>query len=559
MRTKKWFFLASSLAILSLLWTSCAPAVAPTPLPKTTPLPAKAPVAETPAPKPAAPSPTPKPAAEQPNYGGTLTMIAHADPPDLDVQRQTILALFGAAGPAYSGILQYDPFQNDKIIGDLAERWEASPDGTTYTFYFHKGVKWHDGKPFTSLDAKFSLERYQDFSGLKVFVKGIKTIETPDANTLKVILERPNAAFTSQIAHGRILMAPKHVVDAKGSLRRDVVGTGPYKHEEYVSSLGTKLVKNPDYFIKGRPYLDRINSYIISDVSTRLAAFRAGRVKMIGMPPDQPLTLAQSEAVKKEMPQAAVLPYRALNGWAIPMNTTKPPWDDVRVRRAAFLAIDRQKALQVVAEGVGELGLTFIYGEYAVPEAELLKMPGYRQPKDQDIAEAKRLLAEAGHEKGFKSSINVRAGYAMYEKVAIFAKDQLAKVGIDLQLNVLEFASYLDRANRLAFDTMSRLDPLTIEDPGVSDRDLTLKMGGFFATMDDPKLMELYDKQAAAMDVNERKKLVYEIQYRVAEIATHIFFFWSNGFLAMAPDVRGYKPGIGTHNNYKLQEVWLAK
>lgn len=320
------------------------------------------------------------------------------------------------------------------------------------------------------------------------------------------------------------------------------------------------MEKNKDYFLKDRPYLDGVTYYIIKDTATRFAAFRAGRLHIYGHPPiHTELGRTGETLLKRDMPQAIVRPYESASGYGLMPNWNRAPWNDVRVRRAAFLAVDRVKGIEVVSEGVGMIGVTEIYGEWALPKEELMKMPGFRLPKDQDIAEAKRLLAEAGYPNGFKSTALVRAADPLYEKAATFMADQLAKIGIELNLQIIEYALWTDARAKLNFDTMLVTNPLPLDDPDGVSRYISRKMGGQFASGDDDKLLELYEKQSLAATTEERKKIVYELQYRVAEVVPHIMIGWNNTFIAFWPDVKNYTATSGVYCHNKLEEIWLAK
>lgn len=560
MQRRAMVVVASCLAVLGPLLASCAPA-APTPTSKTAP-PAKAPVAESPAPKPAIPTPTPRPVAEQPRYGGILARAILEEPANLDIHRSVGASLLGSMAPVYSGLLQYDPLQNDKIVPDLAERWEVSPDRREHTFYLRKDVKWHDGKLFTSGDAKFSLERISEFSSLMIYVQGmsgIQKIETPSENVLKITSHQAEPALVNLLASGRILIAARHVVEPKGKITWEAVGTGPFRLKEYQAGVSHSLVKNNDYFIKGRPYLDGMRLYIIRDPATRLAAFRAGQSKMSGAPPEMGILRSQAEGFKKQIPGVVVKPFRRLASIGLLPNPMAKPWDDVRVRRAAFLAVDRQKGIEVLAEGAGELGVTQVWGEWLLPKDELLGMPGFRQAKDQDIAEAKRLLAEAGYPNGFRSKMLVRVGVAEYERAATFLQDQLGKIGIGLDLLPIEYSVWADRRRQLAYEVTVVNNHLDMFDPTPSARYITAKYGGQFSALDDPKLIELLQRQAQTANKEERMKLVWEVQRRVAEVVPHVVIGFLNGFVALWPEVRDFEPGIGLHNNFKYQDVWLAR
>lgn len=548
--------------VLGLLLSGCGPGAAPTPTAKapapTTTAATPAPAKTSAAPPAASPAATPKPAAEQPRAGGILSLPIHSDPPNLDIHQNVTITLFAPINAVYNGLVQYDVA--DKVVPDLAEKWDMSSDGKVYTFSLRKGVKFHDGSPFTATDAKISLDRIIAYEGLKFQVEAVDKVDAKDDSTLVVTLKQRNAGFLPLIGHGRTLMGSKKVIDAKKDLKRDAVGTGPFKLKEYIVGTSFVLEKNKDYFVKDRPYLDGINYYIIKDAATRLASFRTGRVQMHGTPPVQSdLAKSQRDLITKENPQIVVKEYKSAQGYGMMPNWERKPWDDVRVRRAAFLAVDRQKGLDVVSEGVGELGVTEIYGEWALSKDELAKMPGFRQPKDQDIAEAKKLLADAGYPNGFKSSIIFRAADPLYEKASTFMADQLSKVGIDLELKVTEYALFVEARSKMTYDTMLVVNPLPLTDPEGAGRYISRKLGGQFASGDDDKTLDLIAKQSLATTVEERKKIVNDLQYRVAEVVPHIFIAWQNSFIAYWPQVKGYDFGGGVYSHNRFDSVWLAK
>ncbi|MBI2906675.1 MAG: ABC transporter substrate-binding protein [Chloroflexi bacterium] len=543
---------AISLATLALLIASCAPVAAPA---TRAPAPAATkPAAAAPTVKPAGPIPTSKPAAEQPRYGGTLSLGASADPPSLDPIKEASGTLFNIY-PVYSGLLQYDPLANEKIIPDLAERWELGADKMSYTFYLRKDARWHDGKPFTAEDAAFSVDNQRKTSARKKdLLSAISGAEVAGENAVRVTLKYPSASIPAWLAVGSMAMAPKHVYDAKRDLRNEGDGTGPFKLKNYSLGIAMELVKNPNYFVPGRPYLDGITAYIVRDRGTLMAAFRTGRIKL----PVPYIFVAPSEAkmIGGSVPQAIVQPYKSLRFGIFRMKMTDKPLDDVRVRRAMYLATDRQAALRAVGEGEGTLGVANIGGEWAIPQEELLKQPGFRQPKDADIAEAKKLLAEAGYAGGLDTKILVRTGYGADLKVAEFMTDQLSKVGIRAVVDVQESATYLDRIDRGAYETTTSNDGIDITDPD-SSSSYFVKGNRYFVS--DDKLHELFQKQVGTTDPAERKKVVLEMQYRVMEVAPYVIALWFRHYIAFWPEVKNYKAGTGQHNNSKYQDVWLAK
>ncbi|MBI2906668.1 MAG: ABC transporter substrate-binding protein [Chloroflexi bacterium] len=541
--------------ILALLIASCAPAAAPTPKPAA-PAPTRAPAAEAPAAKPAVPATTPKPAAEQPRYGGNLTIAHSADTGHLDLQR-TKGPLHALVGPAYSGILQWDTNGPEKVAPDLAEKWEASPDGKVYTFQLRKDVKWHDGKAFTVADAKFSIDRLTEkASAHAAMLLAVEKAEAPDPNTLKLSLKYPSASLPVQLANSYLSIFPKHVIEAKGDMKRDLVGTGAFKLKAYNPDISLELVKNENYFAKGLPYLDGVTFHFIRDRTTQLAAFRTGNAKITSL--GLPLNKAEADAMRQQSPNAVIHPVNRLRGLIFSNNMTVSPWNDVRVRRAVFLAWDRQAAIKVVGQGVGEIGATMLAGAYALPKEEALKLPGFRQPKDADRAEAKKLLAEAGQAGGFAIRILVRADYPEDFKLAEFATDQLKVLGIAATVDGQSGGVFLERRFQGNFQSLAEGAVLDNTDPNGASRHFATPTERGFS---DPEIDRLFAQQSQTLDPGERKKIVRQMELRLIDQAWYVMSHWSENYLFAWSEVKNGNPKEPgpTNNSRFIRDIWLAK
>ncbi|MBI2909313.1 MAG: ABC transporter substrate-binding protein [Chloroflexi bacterium] len=561
MRKVSLFLLVAT--VIALLLAACAPAAAPPPAPTAKPAAAPTPAAAPPkaaatAPAPAAPSPSPKPAADQPKYGGTLRLATQGDPPSFDIQRDSSNVTAYPIGPAYSGLLRSDEATPDKIVPDLAESWEVSADGTVYTFRLRKGVKWHDGKPFTSADAVYSMERLKKIQSHVNFIleAAAARFEAPDEFTLKVTLDHATSGFMSAMALMWAAMGPKHVIEAKGDLRRDVVGTGAYKFKSFSPGVATELVKNPDYFTKGRPYLDGMTVYPIRDAASRFAGLRTRQIDLLG-----PLAVshAQAKALKEGAPEARVELVKYGYWFLFYMPVDKAPWGDARVRRAVALAVDHQNALKLVDDGIGDVWTATPPALGGVPPDELMKTPGYRQPKDADIAEGKKLLAEAGLANGFETRILYRMG-RQYETLATFMRDQLAKIGVRAEIYTMEDAAYYDLYYSKKWHSLATRSPLEFGDP-----DALLpqyyRTGGMrnFSNVSDPELDKLVDEQSRSTDPARRKQLVYQADKRILEMAYNVVTHWSSFDIAYWPHVKNFTAPLSLYNGFKFIETWLAK
>jgi peptide/nickel transport system substrate-binding protein len=289
-------------------------------------------------------SPTVAHAADQPRSGGTLTMWTQGDPPNFDLHQNSTFMVNWAMAPCYNQLVQFDPLDPTKVIPDIAERWEMAPDGKSYTFSLHKGVKFHDGKVLTSADVKVSLDRVREppsgvVSPRAEAFAAVEEIQTPDEATVIIRLSRPNPSLLDNLAQGWMAIYPKHVLEKEGDMKKAVVGTGPFKLKRYTRGVSIELEKNPDYFVKGRPYLDGITLYIIPDFGTAYAAFRTKRLLYMSFQLESTAHQAQAELAKQiviqKVPGLSMRPV--LN-----FNTTRKPWDDVRVREAVSLVLDRE-------------------------------------------------------------------------------------------------------------------------------------------------------------------------------------------------------------------------
>jgi peptide/nickel transport system substrate-binding protein len=226
-------------------------------------------------------------AQERPRYGGILNWYVYADPGRLDIHAESPLSVQQVLAGVYSGLLHYDPDDPTKITGDLAERWTASSDGKTYTFHLRKGVKWHDGQPFSAADVKASFDRVLNpnfqsprcGSMLKPMVAGVEVV---DPNTVQIRLKFPAAPFVSAVASAWCRIAAKHVLEKYGDLTKPEaqIGTGPFKFKRYERGSVIEWEKNKDYFIPGLPYLDGVKQFILVGVPTQLAAAKARRIML---------------------------------------------------------------------------------------------------------------------------------------------------------------------------------------------------------------------------------------------------------------------------------------
>jgi peptide/nickel transport system substrate-binding protein len=383
-------------------------------------------------------------------------------------------------------------------------------------------------------------------------------MEAPDAHTFVLTTKVPNPSLLDILAQGWTLILPKHVMEEKGDMKKVVVGTGPFKFKEYIRGTSYEVVRNPDYFKKGRPYLDGIKTYVVPDMSAYVAAFKTHQINLLaGIPP---IYKSHVEEIKAAVKGVQVHAGQMLVHNVLWMNTEQKPWDDVRVRRAVWLAVDRQAANKVLDEGEGTYGLMLApEGKWGLPTEEILKLPGYRQPKDEDLAEAKKLMAEAGYAAGIDVVMDSRAG-TTDERRATFLKDQLAKIGIRATIKLNELAKMYKIINAYTYNCVSYPNALAIDDPDDCFSRYWLPGAKWNrARLKDPKLDEMHAKQSQTVDVALRKKLVRELEDYVIAQYPAVILYWSTQYGCAWPEVRNWKIGYGIYNNLKYQDVWLAQ
>src|SRR5499426_43239 len=298
-----------------------------------------------------------------PKRGGVLTRASAWDPPVIDPRLTQSVGLFQFAGLTSNRLLRHvfadeaSGYGDLSLKGDLAESWQGSADQRVWTFKLRRGVKWQNvaplnGRELTAADVKYCFEAYAK-EGVQAFTfQEIEGMETPDSHTLRVFLKTPNALFPQNVAEPVAVIFSREVLEEDGDLKKRMIGTGPYILKEHTRKVRIVLQRNPDYFDKGRPYVDEYTILSAPDAATRTAAFRTNQNDYMWL-----AGLGETETVKKTNPAAIIQEYKNMQTpFGLALAQDKPPFNDVRVRRAISMAIDRQKQVDTVFEGHGFLG-----------------------------------------------------------------------------------------------------------------------------------------------------------------------------------------------------------
>ncbi len=505
-------------------------------------------------------------AADTPRRGGVLLAVIGADPPSLDPHQESTFANIELVAPLYSTLLQLDPYNYPKIIGDVATEWKIAPDGLTYTFKLRQGVRFHDGATLTAADVKATYDKIVfPPQGVRSVRKNaytaVQRIEAPDAATVVFKLKFPSASLLSNLASPWNVIFPKKYLDQDPNyFKTQVVGSGPFKFKNYTRGATFEGERNPDYFIKNRPYLDGYKFFISPETSVRAAAIRSGRAYI----EFRDLPNAEVDAIKKQLGDRVVVQETPMTGqWGIAINNTVKPFTDVRVRRAIALGIDRHTMGKVLYQLTGLRllgGLMRPGSEWALPEAELEKMPGFGRDVEKNRAEARRLLAEAGYPNGLQVTLKNRNVKLPYQDFAVFLIQEWRKIGIEVTHRPLETAAWFsDGQDTGNFELIVSPTVEFMDDP---DQFLGRYITGStqnWGRYSDPVLDDLFSRQARALDPHERHRLINELQKRVLENAYYIPGLWWMRNLVQLAKVKNYVAPPNHYTNQKLQDVWLSE
>lgn len=537
----------------SLLIAACAGA-APTATAGPTATPAKA----TPAPTATTAPPPPAP-REQPRRGGTLNSANYAEPSHLDLQQGQNIHWTQLLKPAYDGLLQLD--ENANIVADLAQTWQISADGTVVTFGIRPGVKWHDGRPLTVEDIRFSLlHMARPPSGVttprgQVLLANMATVNTPDDRTVVLTLKEPSASFLSGIATDWVPIAPKHVIEAKGSMKKDVVGTGPYKFKGYTPGTSYEYVRNSEYWAQGLPYLDGITIFIIPDDEARFAAFQTGRLHLTAQ--SKPFTKEQREVLVRDYAnKVAILTFSSLSRSFVLFNLNNPMLQDIRARQAVNLAINRQAHMKIRATATYLGGNFDPKGAWAVLSSDdVAKMPGFRPDKSADLAEAKRLVADL-KDRATTLTMVSRADLRRAEAEAI--KFDLEQVGFKIDLKLTDATGFVDLQTKGRFDLLMHGYGEPIDDPtpylSLFKTGAPRNNGGY----SNPTYDRLTEDQDRIFDPAARKAKLTPLEKILQTDLPWTLILWEATERAAWSTVRGFTQGPGYFVHNKLAHVWLS-
>lgn len=463
--------------------------------------------------------------------GGTLVILTHPEPTILTNALTSAASATELGTKIFDGLLEYD--MNLQPVPSLAESWTISEDGKTITFKLRRGVKWHDGKPFTSADVQFSLLEVVK----KYHPRGpgnlgpVATIETPDAHTAVFRLEHPYPPLMMGLSSAEAPIVPKHIYEGT-DLRNNPannrpIGTGPFMFTSWDRGAAITLERNPNYWREGRPYLDRIIFRFINDAATRAAAMENGEAHVATFGTIVPAEMRRlSELSHLEIAKGG---YELLApALMLEVNNKKSPLNDKRVRQALAYAIDRKFIAENIFYGFGKPAVGPISSVYA-PTGIFTQEGVIRFDTSDRLKKAAALLDEAGYpaKSGgvrFELIHDVGPYGEDYRRLGEYLRQALGRIGVRLTLRNEDWASWIRRIfTDYNYDFTSGWY-VGMGDPtlGVQRQYLTsnIKPGIAFANAtqySNPEVDALWARAARETDVKKRNELFHTLQRKLVE------------------------------------------
>ena len=514
--------------------------------------------------------------AQTPKKGGTLRLTFQADPLHFDPHQTLSFVTMCPLSLCYSRLVKVKAGPTVKpmtypVEPDLAESWTQAND-TTYIFKLKKGVRWHNkppvnGREFTADDVKYTYERFLTITGNpnKPVLEYVDKIEAVDKYTVKFTLKEPNAWFIDLLASTSTWIIAKECVEKFGDLKKveSVVGTGPWMLDRWEPNVKIVFSRNPNYHFPGLPYADNVEWLIDKDPASRLATWLSGKSDF-GPEYQHAVRWLDAPVARQRKPGLQTAEYTWFTSGSTGFKIANPPFNDLKVRRALSRASNVAEVFESLAFSQGHWtpnpAVPAAFAEWSIPIDQL--NPEGRKLYEFNTAEAKKLLAEAGHPNGFKTTVeapSVAYGPDFDDSVAITVKNWKA-AGIDADLKLKEYGAFITSTIFGKFDNMflglrgAWADPEAYFYrwfmPGQP-----LNVWG----VNDPKLTDMIKLQRRTFDIAKRKQVVFDIQRYLADQA----LFGVDGSIkilsAWDAQIKNYGPNNGFDYGGRLMAAWIDR
>lgn len=500
------------------------------------------------------PTPAVAAAAGTPRRGGTLVLAQEVDPVSLDPDTNSNFSALQGYEHIYESLTMYDERMN--VLACLAQKWEISDGGKTYTFHLRPNVKFHNGQTMTADDVKYSIDRVLDPKTASPWVSwfsSIKETRVVDPLTVQMNLDAPYPDLLGSFAGLRASgIMPKGFAERENT-KINAVGTGPFKLVEYAPQDHITYVRNADYWDKSLPYLDGMTFKVLTEENARLAPLRAGQVQYA-------VLSAQGVAQLENAPGITVMKAPNARVALHYINVSKKPLDDARVRRALRMAVDTNEVIQKAAFGAAAPSgpVPTGYGDWALDPKTL----PYLKP---DVDGAKRLLAEAGYPNGgFTIELRCSPQYPEFVTSTLVVQETLRRLNVTANVVQMEWGAFVAAHNQeiqtggkeggeiFASANTFRPGPDGYIYPYFSSKG-TLNDGGY----SNPNLEPLMSEARAISNRDQRRSLYVQIQRTLLEDSPNWWWYAKSNIEALSTKVQGYSQSF-TGRRIFLKKAWLG-
>jgi peptide/nickel transport system substrate-binding protein len=513
--------------------------------------------------------------AQAPRRGGVFKVRHHVQPVHFDPHQTIAFPTMMALSYCMSRLVKVKAGASvvpgtQPVENDLAESWQRTND-TTYVFKLRKGVRWHNkapvnGRELTAEDVKYTYERALTIkgNGNRYLLEAIDKIETPDKHTVIFKLKEPNAWFIDQLASTATWIVAREAVERHGDLRKpeSVVGTGPWMLERYDPGARLVYVRHPNYFMPGMPYADGVDVTIEPDPASAFANFIVNGGYDLAPEYGFVVRRIDLDLAKQKVPGLQTRDYTVMFGGIMAMKLDQEPFKDVRVRRALGMASNWREVLETNAwsqgQGSPNPAIPAALREWSIPIGQL--PPDGRVLYEHDANGARKLLAEAGHPRGFKTPVETTPGYGpdYMDAVQVWLKN-MKGAGVEPDLKLKEYGAFISSTIFGKFDKV-----MVGLRGGQSDVDSYLRIyipGEPLnsAGVNDPKLTDMIMSAKRMHDVARRKEAIFDIQRYIAQQVYYLFDASVSCVSAWKPYVKNYGPNIGHDVGGRLAVAWLER
>ncbi|MDZ7809425.1 MAG: ABC transporter substrate-binding protein [Arhodomonas sp.] len=456
--------------------------------------------------------------------GGTLNVILNPEPAILilALNQQTPIQTVG--GKIYEGLLRYD-FDLNPMPG-LAEDWEVSEDGLTYTFHLHEGVTWHDGEPFTSEDVVFSVTEMlpEVHPRARSNFSHVEEVTAPDDHTVVFTLKQPFPAFILAFEVSSAPIMPKHIYEGgdyrNNEMNDTPIGTGPFQFDEWQKGSHIRLARNDDYYLEGKPYLDEIYFRIIPDAASRALALETGDADISQYGDVEPFDVQRLEALSHLRLDTRGYEFVAPLSW-IEINHREEPLGDKRFRQAIMYALDREFIRDNIWFGLGRVATGPVASVTTHYEPDVKKYP-------HDPEKARELLDEMGltpDDDGVRAEVEfmVMPYGEVWSRLAEYIKQAMGQVGVEVTLRATDAGGWADRLSNWNYEMTNDYvyqyghPALGVARTYVSSN---IRKGVLFTnTMgyENERVDELFEQAAVENDPDKRQEMYSEVQQILVE------------------------------------------